>query len=70
MGRDSHAGFEICSRLRAVAPNLGIVVIRSGDSPQDEIRALEAGADDCVAVPFRFRELVGSPESRFAAAAC
>ncbi len=52
-------GFETCRRLRAVSPNLGIVLIRSGCALQDEIRALEAGADDCVSLPFRFREVVG-----------
>ena len=52
-------GLEICSQLRAVAPNLGIVLIRPGGELQDEIRALETGADDCVSIPFRFREVVG-----------
>ena len=55
----SCAGFEICSHLRAVSPKLGIVLVRSGNGLKDQIRALEAGADDCVSVPFRFREIVG-----------
>jgi two-component system KDP operon response regulator KdpE len=59
LGERNRAGLEICSQLRAVAPNLGIVLVRSGGELQDEIRALEAGADDCVSIPFRFREVVG-----------
>lgn len=51
--------FEICSHLRAISPNLRIVLIRSGGGLEDEIRAVEAGADDCISVPFRFREAVG-----------
>src|ERR1035441_10047744 len=52
-------GFETCRHLRAISPNLGIVLISSGGALQDEIRALEAGADDCVSIPFRFRGIVG-----------
>src|ERR1700683_3106460 len=59
LGEKSFDGFEICSQLRTVSPNLGIVLISRRGGLQDEIRALEAGADDCVSVPFRFREVVG-----------
>jgi len=52
LGEKNCAGFEICSQLRAVSPKLGIVLIGSGDGLEDEIRAIEAGADDCVSVPF------------------
>ncbi len=52
-------GFEICRNLRAASPQLGIVLMRSGATPEDEILAIDAGADDCVAVPFRFRAVVG-----------
>jgi two-component system KDP operon response regulator KdpE len=59
IGEKNCDGFDICRQLRAVSPNLGIVLFRSGGSVQVDIRALEAGADDCVSAPFRFRELVG-----------
>ena len=59
LGEESSAGFETCRDLRAVSPNLGIVLVRSGGPQEEEVRALEAGADDCVSVPFRFREVVG-----------
>ena len=49
---------EACRELRARAPQLRIVVVGEGHSPEDEELALDAGADDCIAAPFRFRELV------------
>jgi len=33
--------------------------VPEGCCREDEVGALEAGADDCLAVPFRFREVVG-----------
>ena len=51
-------GIEICGSVRALLPELGIVMIRAGGSPDDEMRALDAGADDCLIAPFKFRELV------------
>ncbi len=49
----------ICSSLRAQSPLLGIIALRtSGTEEDDDWRALDAGADDCVAVPFRYREIV------------
>ena len=47
-----------CRKLRELSPKIGIVVVRDGGTPEDEVQALEAGADDCVAAPFRFREIV------------
>jgi two-component system, OmpR family, KDP operon response regulator KdpE len=53
-----HGAAEACRRLRAVSRRLGIIVIRAGGTMDDERAVLEAGADDCVVVPFRFREMV------------
>jgi len=44
--------------LRARAPQLRIVMVREDHRPEDEELALDAGADDCIAAPFRFQELV------------
>jgi len=49
---------ETCRTIRAVAPRTGIVVVHAGGQPGDDLLALEAGADDYVAAPFRFREIV------------
>jgi two-component system, OmpR family, KDP operon response regulator KdpE len=51
-------GIEACSRIRAAAPQAGIVMLTVRDSQDDKISALEAGADDYVIKPFHLRELV------------
>jgi len=51
-------GLEACRRIRAMVPDLGIVMLTVRDAERDIVRALEAGADDYIAKPFRFGELV------------
>jgi two-component system, OmpR family, KDP operon response regulator KdpE len=51
-------GVETCRRIRALAPRTGIVMVTVRDAEEDKVLALEAGADDYVTKPFRFRELV------------
>lgn len=51
-------GIEACRQIRALAPRIGIVMVTVRDAEEDKVRALEAGADDYVTKPFRFRELV------------
>ena len=52
------SGIETCKKLRAMAAEVGIVMVTVRDSEDDKVRALEAGADDFVSKPYRFRELV------------
>jgi len=52
------SGVEACRQIRALAPNTGIVMVTVRDAEEDKVRALDAGADDYVTKPFRFRELV------------
>ena len=33
-------------------------MLRTEGAPEDDINALDAGADDCISAPFRFREMV------------
>jgi two-component system KDP operon response regulator KdpE len=51
-------GLEACRKIRSIAPHTGIVMVTVRDAEEDKVRALEAGADDYVTKPFRFRELV------------
>jgi len=51
-------GIDACRKLRALAPRTGIIIVTVRDAEEDKVRALEAGADDYVTKPFRFRELV------------
>ena len=51
-------GIETCRRIRQLAPDTGIVMISVRGAEDDKVKALEAGADDYVTKPFRFRELL------------
>ena len=52
------SGLEACRQIRAFAPRAGIIMVTVRDAEDDKVQALEAGADDYVTKPFRFRELV------------
>jgi two-component system KDP operon response regulator KdpE len=49
---------DACRSLRALSPGIGIIVTRAKDEPVDEEALFEAGANDCIVAPFRFREIV------------
>jgi two-component system, OmpR family, KDP operon response regulator KdpE len=51
-------GVETCREIRALAPKIGILMVTVRDAEHDMVRALEAGADDYITKPVRFRELV------------
>jgi two-component system, OmpR family, KDP operon response regulator KdpE len=51
-------GLEACHRIRALAPQLGIIMLTVRDAENDTVQALEAGADDYITKPFRLRELI------------
>ncbi|MFD7075873.1 response regulator transcription factor [Nocardioides sp. NPDC057577] len=50
-------GFEVLDQLRAQGSRMPVVVLTARDSVQDTVSALEGGADDYLAKPFRFAEL-------------
>lgn len=49
-------GFEVCERLRAVAP-VPVIMLTARGEESDRIVGLELGADDYVSKPFSPREL-------------
>jgi two-component system KDP operon response regulator KdpE len=51
-------GLEACREIRAQLPKVGIVMVTVQDGESEMVRALEAGADDYITKPIRFRELV------------
>ena len=51
------AGFDLLRRIRTTQPNLALLVTTISPSAEDRVRALDAGADDCLAKPFVFAEL-------------
>ncbi|MGI8985981.1 MAG: response regulator transcription factor [Nocardioidaceae bacterium] len=57
-------GFEVLSRLRDSGSSMPVVVLTARDSGTDTVRGLEGGADDYVAKPFRFAELMARVKLR------
>jgi len=51
-------GVEACRRLREQQVEAGIIMITVRESEEDKVQALEAGADDFITKPYRFRELL------------
>ncbi|MBA2390002.1 MAG: response regulator transcription factor, partial [Geodermatophilaceae bacterium] len=51
-------GLQVLSRLRAADRRLPVLLLTGRDSPTDQIRGLEGGADDYVLKPFTFEVLV------------
>ena len=51
------SGIEVCRRMRDMAP-VPIIIVSALDSETDIVRGLELGAEDCIAKPYRLRELV------------
>jgi len=51
----SHKGLEICRQLKTdeSTQSIPVMVITDRDSAEDEARALELGAEDCITRPFR-----------------
>ena len=51
-------GFELCKRLRVKGNTTPIIMLTARGGVEDRVTGLEAGADDYLAKPFAFRELV------------
>ncbi|MDQ4075452.1 MAG: response regulator [Chloroflexota bacterium] len=51
-------GLEVLERLRAVDPRLPVLLLTAKDTPTDEVRGFQQGADDYVVKPFTFEVLL------------
>lgn len=51
-------GFELCRRLRAKGNQTPIIMLTARSGVEDRVTGLECGADDYLAKPFAFQELV------------
>ena len=51
-------GMEVCRRLRKSGSTLPILMLTALDTVDQKIAGLDAGADDYLAKPFEFRELL------------
>lgn len=51
-------GLEVCQELRAEGHQGGILMLTAKDTVDDLVTGLEAGADDYLVKPFKFKELL------------
>ncbi|MGY2002890.1 response regulator transcription factor [Blastococcus sp. SYSU DS1024] len=61
-------GFAVLRALRAERCAVPVIVLTARDSVQDTVAGLEGGADDYMAKPFRFEELLARVRLRLAGA--
>jgi DNA-binding response OmpR family regulator len=59
-------GFAVLRTLRAERNPIPVIVLTARDSVQDTVAGLEGGADDYMAKPFRFEELLARVRLRLA----
>jgi DNA-binding response OmpR family regulator len=51
-------GFTVLRRLREASVDIPVVILTARDSVRDTVAGLESGADDYIAKPFAFEELL------------
>ena len=59
---DMH-GYDVCQRLRAEGDHTPILMLTAMDTLEDKIKGLKIGADDYLAKPFDFDELLARIEA-------
>jgi len=52
------SGFDLCRRIRSHGVTTPVLMLTARGAVEDRVRGLEAGADDYLAKPFAFRELL------------
>ena len=57
-------GFAVLEELRRTSPDLPVIILTARDSVEDTVAGLERGADDYMAKPFRFVELLARVRAR------
>ncbi len=58
------SGEQLLERLRAVRPQVPVIVLTAKDAVEDRVRNLNNGADDYVTKPFSFAELLARVQAR------
>jgi two-component system, OmpR family, response regulator PhoP len=58
LGLPGLSGLEVIRRLRAAGKTYPILILTARDNWQDKVEGLQAGADDYVAKPFHFEEVL------------
>ncbi len=67
LGLPGKAGLEVLRDLRAAGQRLPVIVLTARGDPHDRVEGLETGADDYLAKPFHFEELVARVRVRLRA---
>jgi CheY-like chemotaxis protein len=57
-GLDNAGGYELCQKIKAVSPNVAVVMLSSKQQPYDRARGTAVGADDFVDKPFDTQQLL------------
>lgn len=57
-GLDNAAGYELCQKIKALAPNVAVVMLSSKQQPYDRARGSAVGADDFLDKPFDTQQLL------------
>lgn len=57
-------GFDVLSRLRSTGSSLPVIMCTARDTVEDTVQGLDSGADDYLAKPFRFAELLARVKAR------
>ena len=58
-------GFEVCRRIRASDPNIGIIILSARTQEMDKVTGLMTGADDYVTKPFSPAELTARVDALY-----
>jgi len=58
IGLPGMGGFEVLEVLRGQGSSMPVIILTARDSVTDTVAGLEGGADDYMAKPFRFEELL------------
>src|SRR3546814_20228146 len=64
IGLPSMDGFEVLRHLRGQGSTLPVIMLTARSSTRDTVDGLDAGANDYVAKPFKFDELLAPVRSR------
>jgi DNA-binding response OmpR family regulator len=62
-------GFEVCRKMRAADPQLGIIMLTARTQEMDKVTGLMTGADDYVTKPFSPAELLARIDALYRRAA-
>ena len=67
LGLPGKDGLSVLRELREAGERLPVIILTARDDPADKVAGLEAGADDYLAKPFHFEELLARVRARLRA---